>query len=471
MSIAPQTMADALRELRRASTCADLVEIRIDGLADLDLKKLLKRPRPNVIITNRRVDEGGKFSGTTAEQFDILSQAIRFGAEYIDVELSWGKRFVQDLLSSCSKTKVICSYHNFQETPRDIRGIYSAMRKTGADILKLCTIANDISDNQKMFNLTRLAKTNRQQVISFCMGEMGQISRILGGKYGSYLTFGSTRSGTCTGVGQFTVEDLKKVFRVHTLTQRTKVFGLVGNPVKYSQGIYYHNRRFTKASMDAVYVNFLVHDLKQFFITFGDQVSGLSITMPFKRDIIPLLDEVAEDAIPLQAVNTVIRRKGKLVGYNTDLPAIASLLRRKTRLKNKQAVVLGTGSTAKTMAYAVVHHGVQTTIVGRSAEKAKALADDLDCQWATVDNLGLIPADILLNGTSVGMAADVPSQRTLVPKRYLHRGMIVFEAVYNPPMTHLLRDAKSAGCTTISGMELFQRQAELQSKLFLECCS
>ena len=465
-------MGEALSRLKSFEKTADLVEIRIDGISDLNLEKLLQHPRPQVIITNRRSGEGGKFTGSTNEQFEILSEAIKHGTEYIDVEMSWGKEFVKKILAQSDKTKVICSYHNFNDTPSNLTSIYRTIRGTGTHVVKIAVMANDITDNMKVFNLLKKTRHDRQPVIAFCMGEFGQISRILADVFGGYLTYASQNAEEITGPGQLTLDDLTNIYRIHTLNIRTKVFGLVGNPVSHSKGIYFHNRIFARKKVNAVYLNFLVTDLKRFIRTFRKYFIGLSITMPFKEGIIPLLDTIDKKASS-NVVNTVISKKGRLIGYNTDLSAIVRILMKRTNLKKRKVVVLGTGATSKTMAYAAVANGAQTTIIGRSAKKARILAEELHCDWGTFEDFPPVQADVLMNGTSIGMStpnhSDAVSEKIqLVPKNYFRKGMIVMDAVYNPPMTPLLKEAQRAGCKVITGVELFEEQAHLQSKIFLK---
>ncbi len=463
-------MAEALRKLKSVNKSADLVELRIDGIIDLDLQKLLRKPRPKVIVTNRRAEEGGKFTGTAEEQLSILTEAATLGAEYIDIEMSWGIKTVNKLIANSRRASVIVSYHNFRETPDDIAVIYKSMRATKTDIIKIAAVAKAIEDNKKIFDICEKAKKHRQPMIALCMGEYGEISRILAGKHGCFLSFGPLNPSEATALGQHTINDLKNIFRIHTLNSHTKVFGLVGNPVSHSKGIVFHNRVFARRSVNAVYVNFLVDNLNSFFSTYREMITGMSITMPFKQEVIPLLDHISEHAYVLGVVNTVVKQKRKLHGYNTDLPAIASLLKRQTSLRNKNVVVLGTGGTSRTMTFAALANGAHTTVVGRTLEKTQSLARQLGCNATTYDGIQDLPCDILMNGTSVGMAGNELDQK-LIPKKFLRNGMIVFDAVYNPPITQLLKDAEAAGCGIITGVEFFNRQAQLQSKLFLESLS
>ncbi len=466
LSIAPNSMQDAISKLKKYRHTSELIEVRIDGIHDLNLKQLLQQPRQKLIITNRRKTEGGKFSGSANQQYKTLSEAIRLEAEYIDVEFSWGAEFIRRLLSQSNATKIICSHHNLKKTPNNLESLYHQMLKTGAQIFKIITTANDITDNKIIFDLLEQSRKDKQKLIAHCMGEEGIISRILGGKFGSYLTYASITEESKTADGQVTYDELKNLYHADQINKQTRIFGLVGNPVKQSQGIYFHNKLFSKKQLNAVYINFLVGDLERFFSTFRDIISGLSITMPFKETIVTFVDQVDSNVSELGVCNTVIKQKGTFIGYNTDLQAIITLLMKNVSLKGKKVVVLGTGATAKTMAFASMLNGSKTTIVGRNLEKAKKIAIELDCEYTTLDNLHSLCPDLLMNGTSVGMNGS--DRKRIVPKSFLRKNMIVFDAVYNPVTTPLLQDAAQTGCKIITGLELFEKQAKLQSKLFVD---
>lgn len=466
LSIAPKSVEEARSIFRREGKKADLIEVRIDGMNNPNMERLLKKPRPKIIITNRRECDGGNFTGTKAEQFDILSKAIELGAEYVDVEFSWGKDFVQEILRRKKNTDVIVSYHNFERTPSNVGEIFEEMARIGPDIVKIATMANDISDNKIIFDLLKETTASKRKLIAHCMGERGQISRILAGKYGGFLTFAALDEASGTAPGQISLTDLKKTFRVTTLDTSTKVFGLVGNPVAHSKGIYFHNRIFQKKKINAVYVNFLVDNLSTFFKTYREEIVGLSITMPFKASAVSFLDNLEGEANRLGLVNTVIKQHKNFIGYNTDLMALKSILHTKAKVKGKHVVIIGTGATAKTIAFAAKKLGATVIIVGRTPEKASALANEMDCDWAPLDSLSAIAADVLINATPVGTVGQ--EDYHIVPTNYLKRSMTIFDVVYSPPITSLLRRAKRKGCTIISGLEFFQKQAHLQSKLFLQ---
>ncbi len=473
LSIRPTTMPEALRRLREVPRGTDLVEVRIDSLEDLDLARLLAKPRPKVIITNRRRDEGGSFEGTGARQLELLGEAAARGAEFVDIEMQWGRPVVKALVEGAGATRVICSHHNFQRTPATLIRTYEGMRSTGAHVLKIVTTALDICDNRVMFDLLRRARRERQPLIAFSMGEKGEIGRILGGAQGSFLGYAARTPAECTAPGQLTFEAMTRLFRAGRLDRRTKVFGLIGNPVRQSRGIFYHNRAFIRNGRNAVYVNLLVDDLDRFLHEFGDFFAGYSVTMPFKKEIVSHLDRIDPVARALGVVNTVIRRKGALAGTNTDLPAVSALLKQKINLRGKRVLVLGSGATARTMACAALAGGARPTIVGRNSEKTELAARDIGSEWGTFDRLSDQNFDVIMNGTPVGMrspgVADA-NRSLLVPPSLLRPGTVVFDAVYDPPITPLLRAAQRRQCRVITGKQLYLRQALLQSRMFLDSC-
>ena len=467
VSISPASAREACNQLARLSRSEDLIELRVDNIPDLDLEAILKGTRPEIILTNRAPDNGGQFNGTINDRLSIFERAISLGAEYIDVEFSLGDKIVRGLISGSKKTKVICSYHNFEKTVPGLKSIYESIRTTNAPVIKIATMANAITDNKIILDLLRYAGKVRQKTIAFCMGEYGEFSRIAGGIYGNYIAFASLSDDKSTGPGQLSREQMKNLFRADLLSKKSKLFGLVGNPVKQSQGIIYHNNRFARAGVNAVYANFLVGDLRSFLNSFEDLITGLSITMPFKKEAVSFVDAMDEQTGYLGVLNTIIKKRGKLVGSNSDLSAALSILKKRIRPRNRMVTVLGAGATARTLAYAAILNGGHVTIAGRDTNKAKSLAGDLCCNWTTFENLTDLKCDLLINATSAGMTGNNDS--AIVPKKLLRRKMTVLDAVYNPIMTRLLTDALSAGCQIVTGMELFKRQAQIQSKLFFEC--
>jgi 3-dehydroquinate dehydratase / shikimate dehydrogenase len=326
-------------------------------------------------------------------------------------------------------------------------------------------MANDIADNRLMFDILKRARKERTKTIALCMGEHGQISRILGGCFGSFLTYSPLTENTTTAPGQLTLEQLRDIFRVTEINSKTAIFGLVGKPVKYSRGMLYHNARFAEQSANAVYVNFLVDTLPSFVEAIVPIIRGFSVTMPYKREIIPFVRPFDAEIKGLGAINTVIKQGKQLVGYNTDYAALKEIVNGAVSLRGKKVLILGTGSMSRTMVFTCIRGNASVTIAGRSAEKARALAKEFGCEWSELKTLPPRP-DVVMNGTSVGMGPS--SGPGLLPPGYFHPEMLVVEAVYNPPETAMVQEARRNGAKVITGLEIFEHQAAMQSKLFRE---
>jgi len=461
------TTAGALQEIQQAEEVADILELRIDYLADPDLAKLLAARKKPLIATNRKTDEGGKFPGTEAERLKLLEEAARLGAEYIDLEWSCGQEVIQRFkeLTREGKSRIICSWHNFQETPQDLDQIYSSIKSTGADIIKIVTQATSINDNLRIFDLIAKAQADGQEIIALCMGPCGEISRILAPLLGAYLTFGSLRPGKESAPGQIEARTLRQVYRIGELKETDfRLYGLVGNPVSQSQGIYIHNRAFQHLQLDSLYVNFLVEDLASFMRDFKGYLCGLSVTMPYKQKIMDYLSEVDPIARRIGAVNTIVKRKNKLIGYNTDIIGAVQAIEAVTGIAEKRVVLLGAGGVARAIAYGIARQGGKLTILNRTPSRAQTLARELFCRSGGLEEIQDLEADILINGTSVGMAPQ--SDEMPVPASVLRPGMVVFDTVYHPATTRLLEEARARGCLTVSGVDMFLRQAAAQFALW-----
>ena len=181
--IIANNLADALHEMAEASMVADIVELRIDYIKNVDLKRLLEKRTKPVIVTNRTVREGGKFDGSEEDRIALLKLAIRLQADYVDIEHGSIQHLCGDTEHRVptSTTKIIVSYHNFCKTRDNLTDIYNRLSQSGADIVKIVTHANSITDNVRIY---RLLQQSQIPTISFCMGELGIISRILYKRFG-----------------------------------------------------------------------------------------------------------------------------------------------------------------------------------------------------------------------------------------------------------------------------------------------
>jgi len=297
------------------------------------------------------------------------------------------------------------------------------------------------------------------------MGEKGEISRILSPLLGAFLTFGSLETGKETAPGQITGTSLRDIYRVCDKRDSFKIFGVIGNPVYKSMGYLIHNRAFQETGSTDIYVPFLVDNVESFFKGFSPYFEGLSVTMPFKEDILTIVDEVEETAKKIGAINTVVRNGKEWKGYNTDCTGALKALEKHVDLKDKNVLIIGAGGTAKAIGYGVHKKGSKVTVTyNRNKEKGLQLARELNAKVINIQNAGEEVIDILINCSPVGMSPN--QEETPISSRHLRKGMIVFDSVYNPPETRLIREAKVAGCIAISGVELFVNQAVEQFELW-----
>ncbi|XP_029128182.1 bifunctional 3-dehydroquinate dehydratase/shikimate dehydrogenase, chloroplastic isoform X1 [Cajanus cajan] len=382
------------------------------------------------------------------------------------------------------KTKVIVSSHNYQLTPsvEDLGNLVARIQATGADIVKIATTALDITDVARMFQIMVHSQVRRVPFIGLVMGDRGLISRILCAKFGGYLTFGTLESGVISAPGQPTLKDLLYLYNLRQLGPDTKVYGLIGKPVGHSKSPKLFNEAFKSVGIDGVYLFLLVDDPANFLRAYSStDFVGFSVTIPHKETALKCCDGVDPVAKSIGAVNCVIRRPtdGKLIGYNTDyvgaISAIEDGLRGKQNgnstavspLAGKLFVVIGAGGAGKALAYGAKEKGARVVIANRTYDRARELADIIGGDALALADLGNYhPEDdmILANTTSIGMQPKV--DETPISKSALKYYSLVFDAVYTPKMTRLLKEAEESGATIVTGFEMFLGQAYGQYENF-----
>ncbi|UJS22219.1 MAG: shikimate dehydrogenase [Candidatus Brocadia sp.] len=472
--IIANNLDDALRDMDEASKVADIIEVRLDYLKNPDLKCILERRTKPVIITNRPVREGGRFDGSEEDRIAVLQLAIRLHADYVDIEHDSIHNLWRDTAHRipANKTKIIVSYHNFRETPDNLISLYQRLSQSDADIIKIVTYANTITDNVK---ICRLLRQTSGQMISFCMGEYGMISRILYKRFGSYLTFASLRKGKESAPGQVSIQDFLATYQAQRQDKDTEIYGLIGNPVSHSISPLIHNTLFREMNFNKIYVPFQVDNIGDFIRIFRElEVQGYSVTIPHKESVIPHLDAIDPLAKKIGAVNTIVNKGGRLTGFNTDCQAAMQALEETQQatgtgtgndpFMGRHVTLLGAGGAARAIAFGLRERGAHVTIVNRNHERAQALARDVGCLSGEFGDLQEIKTDILIHATPVGMFPAV--NETPVDKDQLTPNMVVFDTIYNPLETRLLREAKAQGCKTAGGLPMFVNQAAAQFELW-----
>ena len=218
--IMTETTEEALRQMPPCFAMADMVELRIDAIRDIDLPSLLSSPGGKVVVTNRKRDEGGQFSGNEEERIALLCEAVSLKADFVDIELSTDLQLISQLVETIKKhgglTQLIVSYHNFIATPQmdELYRICDESYRCGADIVKIVTYARSLDDNLMILNLICTIHRQNRNIIAFCMGETGKISRVVTPLFGSFITFAAREKGAESAPGQLTVNEMKEIFRV-----------------------------------------------------------------------------------------------------------------------------------------------------------------------------------------------------------------------------------------------------------------
>ncbi len=452
----------ALAAMRSLPPEAELVELRLDLMASFDLERLLAgRDRP-VIVTNRPVREGGACEGPEQERLAALRRAAELGAEYVDVELDAAGA----LGEIAAGTRRIVSHHDCAGTPEDLDGLLDRIRAAGADVAKIVTTAWDIADVTPVLDLLR-RRAAEGPLIALSMGEEGLVSRVLCAKLGAFLTFASAGEGRESAPGQVPLEQMLGMYRLPQIGAGTEVYGVVADPVAHSMSPAIHNASFAERGMDAVYLPFKVTDPAGFLDAFTPyDLRGLSVTIPHKEAMCGLMDEVDELSARIGAVNTVALREGRRVGCNTDVAAAVGAIERAVEraggrpLAGRHVLLIGAGGAARAIAYGLRGRVARLTVANRTVERGRRLAAELRAEACGLDEMESLRPDVIVNSTSVGMWPRVDASP--VPASMLGPGVVVFDAVYNPARTRLLREAEEAGAQRASGLEWFVAQAAAQ---------
>ena len=442
-----------LRAARDADDRADLVELRLDFVDRPDVAGALSGRRRPVVVTCRASWEGGRFAGSEEERQRILEAAVDAGAEYVDVEAA--AAFAPHLIARRQGRGMVVSHHDFQAPPRDVEDRYRQLRAMGAEVAKISVATETLSDWLPLFNLDN--DPDRPHVV-LAMGAAGLPSRLLASRLASRWTY----AGDGVAPGQISVDRLLDEYHFRRIRPDARVFGVVGRPIGHSRSPVMHNAGFAALKMDAVYLPFeaaSAADLVQFAKALP--VDGISITAPFKVSLLPFVDEVDAIARRVGAINTLVVRDGRWLGYNTDVEGFLAPLRGKMPLQGSRVTVLGAGGAARGVAVALAGSGADVTISARRPEAARAVAALVSGQTGSFPP----PAgswDLLVNATSAGTARqDVSPMAGGVLD-----GRLVYDLVYEPAETRLLTDARAAGCDTIGGIDMLIAQAERQFELW-----
>ena len=463
----PNEITERAESLARDNS---FLEFRLDylprpGLAMPRIKRFIESHHGMVAIaTCRRATSGGKFRGSIASQLDVLNKAAAAGCQLVDVELQTANKIKPEQLQKLrAKAGLILSFHDFRATKK-LEEALEKMLAYPADFYKVVSTATALSDNVSMIKF--LAREgDRHSMVGMCMGEQGIISRVLGVRAGSIFTFGSAGAGQETAAGQVSAQELRSVYRIEQVDVATRVYAVVGDPIAHSLSPAIMNAAFRRENVNAVYLPLHAKTLKDLLTCVREvPIHGISVTMPYKESILSHLDNTDSHTTKVGACNTVVRAQdGKLYGFNTDTAGIVRPLeRRLNTLEDAKILVLGAGGAARAAVFGLKERGSEVYILNRSLAPAKKLAHQARARLVKRPDLKKLSFDVIINATPVGMGntRETPLQDKEINARY------VFDMVYDPAETRLLKLAKERGAQVIPGIEMFVHQAARQFEIW-----
>jgi 3-dehydroquinate dehydratase/shikimate dehydrogenase len=454
-----------LAQIRTALRHTRTIELRLDWLkSEREAAELLTWlpslcPRATFIATCRRREAGGRFAGGFAQQLALLVAACALGCQWCDLEIETASRLnLSKFRRLLRSSPLLVSFHDFRRTPPGLEQLRRSLCATGADAIKIAAECRSIGDSLRLLKLAR----GRQNVIAVPMGEAGMPARVLALRESSGLAYASV--GEATAPGQLGLEEMKTLYRADGLDRKTRVYGVIGDPVGHSLSPLLHNTGFVARRMNTVYLPFLVRDLRDFLDAVEPLgIAGFSVTLPHKEKILEHLDSCDEFAAKICAVNTVTVKRGRLFGANTDVTGILQPLERRMKISGKSILICGAGGAARAAAFALSLAGAVVSVCSRRPERARALARAAGGEAIARRNIARGRFDVILNATPVGMHPHVNAS-PLEARELDCR--IVFDLVYRPLETQLLRLAASRGIQIISGVEMFLEQGFEQWKIW-----
>jgi len=502
VSVCAKTADELIQQLRRAEEFADVVEVRFDFLEPAEVQevfsRLLDQPwqiKPEkLLITFRPKVQGGFRKLTDKDRSDFWNRGI-------DLTF-WGGDFEEDVIEDSFSwlwDKRICSFHNFSGVPNDLENIYTRLKATDADVMKIAIQADDITDSipiwkllnraksekqhridaLKVWKLSEHAKADNNEIIPIAMGEAGKWTRILGLAHGAFMTYASLESGNETALGQISAKEMIDVYRVRNLDENTAVYGIIGGNTSYSVSPFMHNAAFKKCKLNSVFVPLQVKNLDEFMRRMIKpdtreielNFAGFSVTIPHKQSIIKHLDFVDETAKNIGAVNTVKIENGGLHGFNTDARGFIEPLKKKFgNLQNARVAIFGAGGAARACIYALKLEGADVSLFARDLQKADTMAGDfgISLQQLTADNRQLTTGfDIIVNATPLGTKGEMENE-TIATADHLKGMKLVYDLVYNPSETRLMREAKKTNVPTTGGLEMLIGQGAKQFEIWTD---
>jgi 3-dehydroquinate dehydratase/shikimate dehydrogenase len=467
-----------------------MAELRVDCL-NPDERFLVRRfpelAGVPVILTIRRSEDGGRYVGGEGARISLIARGLAFAEAdrrrnfaYLDIEEDLNVPNLEEAARTFG-TRILRSYHNTAGTDTDLAARVRSMCRSGDEIVKVSVTANSTAD---VLNLLRAGREcPKIDKILISMGHYGTFSRILAEQFGSFLSYSYAQNEPDAPVaapGQPDVQKLAELYRFRNISGSTGVYGVTGFPLKITGSPGFFNTVFKQEDIDAVYVPFPADSIDS-IMELADElgIAGLSVTVPYKKAVIPFLAEQSPPVQGIRACNTLSRGPKGWIGTNTDIRGFSDSLLEfigRTNLKRQRVAVIGAGGAAKAVASELYRLGAKVLILNRTVHRARSLASPYKFAWGGTDSRGIESMDrynnIIIQATSVGMTGtggDSPDHTDPpdVLEMYTFSGKeTVMDLVYEPEMTPFLKRAARAGCRVINGYDMLIRQARYQYTTF-----
>ncbi|MBN1914586.1 MAG: shikimate dehydrogenase [Parachlamydiales bacterium] len=449
------TLQEAKLQIQKALRFGNLLEFRLDLFEYFEygeIKKMRESISLPVIFTLRHKRQEASTRKSKTISFQEIYTLALCNPDYFDIEYDLAGACIQDIRQKFPNIQWILSYHNFSRTPKNLTRILKNMKKYPARWYKIACMANSTNDALRMM----LFASSHSNIIGLCMGEKGEITRILSPITKNPWSYAAISKSQKSAIGQRTVEELSSVYSYHSIGSTTKIYGLIGSPVHQSISHLSHNTLLRALHCNGVYIKMDMtrKELDEFFRLIKTiPLHGLSITTPLKTEVISFLDYIDIEAQKIGAVNTMTMHQGELHGHNTDGKGALDSIEQHTSVKRKKIAVLGAGGAARAIIYEAKKRGAIVSVFNRDVIKAQFIAKIFQIQGLSLDSVAFYDYDLLINATS----SEDP-----VPKEAIKSSTIAMDIHTVPIMTPFLQKALEKNCRLIFGYEMFIYQAAYQ---------
>ena len=482
LCLTAKTLKRNLEILDKYRKFTDIAELRVDCLSSderLNIRRFPELAGIPVILTIRRDIDGGYYTGGEGARVNLMASGLAYASAdsrlnfaYVDIEDDFEVPSLEEAARTFG-TRIIRSYHNLQGVPENLSAKLKSMQRARDEIVKIAVSVKTTNDVLRILKASK-ARLGQDKIL-LCMGHYGIYSRILSEKFGSFLTYCSalSESEVPGASGQLDVQELAELYRFKKITKKTKIYGVVGNPLKSTVSPWFFNTIFGIENTDAVYVPFPADSIKNFFEIANElDVQGLSVTIPYKEDVLLNLAGGSFEVHSIGACNTLFRIPEGWYGENTDCigfsDSLLNFLGRKN-LKHLKVTIVGAGGAAHAVAAEVFRLGGKALILNRTQIRARNIASRYKFKWGGLDSQGVDAMskynDVIIQTTSAGMDGY---DETDPLELYSYSGNeMVMDLIYTPPVTPFLKRAEEAGCLTINGYDMVIRQACHQYQHFM----